>query len=145
MSKLFCWTVTNSIFSARLSMDAAVCLISSLTCSWWLPSSLWIAGCGISLKSTAEWQITYPQSAHKHKGGICSSWEAAWIFSPRYPMHAWYSHFCLFSCQRPVWWDHQISWKLPQPELYFLVSDNHLDILDELTIPGAILVKEHHF
>ena len=47
-SKLLCWTVTNSIFNARLSIDAAVCMISSLTCSWWLPSSLWIAGYGMS-------------------------------------------------------------------------------------------------
>ena len=47
---LFCWTVTNNIFSAKLSIDAAVCLISSPTCSWWLPSSSSIAGHAISPK-----------------------------------------------------------------------------------------------
>ena len=72
MSKLFCWTVTNSIFSARLSMDAAVCLISSLTCSWWLPSSLWIAGCGITVPFRPIVHITH------HK----TSWtELIWLSS----------------------------------------------------------------
>ena len=33
-SKLFCWTVTNNIFNAKSSIDAAVCLISSPTWSW---------------------------------------------------------------------------------------------------------------
>jgi len=33
-SRLFCWTVTNNIFSAKSSIDAAVCLISSPTWSW---------------------------------------------------------------------------------------------------------------
>ena len=42
-SKLFFWTVTNSIFSARSSIDVAVCLISSPTCFWWSPSSSWRA------------------------------------------------------------------------------------------------------
>ena len=49
-SRLFCWTVMNSIFSAKSSIDAAVCLISSPTCSWWLPSSSWIAGHSVSPK-----------------------------------------------------------------------------------------------
>ena len=135
----------NSIFSARLSIAAAVCLISSPTCFWWLPSSLWIAGCGISSKISYWMAMTYPQSAHKHEGGICSHWEAAWISSLRYPKHSWYSPLCLFFYQRLVWWDHQISWRSPQPELYLSVSNNHLDIPDELTIPGTIFVKELHF
>ena len=113
----------NSIFSARLLIDAAVCLISSPTCSWWLPSSLWIAGYGINSKISCWMTMTYLQSAHKHEDGMCSHWEAAWISSPRYPKHSWYSLLCLFVYRRPVWWDHQISWRSPQPELYLSVSD----------------------
>ena len=113
----------NSIFSARLLIDAAVCLISSPTCSWWLPSSLWIAGYGINSKISCWMTMTYLQSAHKHEDGMCSHWEAAWISSPRYPKHSWYSLLCLFVYRRPVWWDHQISWRSLQPELYSSVSD----------------------
>jgi len=46
-SRLFCWTVTNNIFSTTSSIDAAVRFISSPT---WSPSSSWIAGHAISPK-----------------------------------------------------------------------------------------------
>ena len=52
--RLFCWTVTNNIFSAKLSIDAAVCSISSPTCSWWLPSSSSIAENAINSKISQE-------------------------------------------------------------------------------------------
>jgi len=36
-SRLFFWTETNNILSARSSRDPAVSFISSFTWSWWLP------------------------------------------------------------------------------------------------------------
>ena len=69
-SRLFCWTVTNNIFSAKSSIDAAVCLISSPTCSWWLPSSSSIAGNVLSPQNQL-----LKKRRHTFKSHICTRWK----------------------------------------------------------------------
>ena len=67
--RLFCWMVTNSIFNAKLSMDAVVCLISSPTCSWWLPSSSSIAGCKYKSQN-----LPWNKNIHTFKPHISTRW-----------------------------------------------------------------------
>ena len=117
-SRLFCCTVTNNIFSAKSSIDAAVSLISSPTCSWWLPSSSSIAGNAMSLKNQSVIiKGTHIQIAHMPEVETCNPQAASQISPPMWQKQLSYSPLLLFSYRRPAWWDRRISWGLPQPEL----------------------------
>jgi len=69
ISRLICWALTNNIFSAKSSIDNAVCLISSPTCSWWLPSLSCIAG------YTKSQDRSLKEKRHTFKSHICAGWK----------------------------------------------------------------------
>lgn len=73
--RLFRWIETYIIFRARSSRDSAVCLVSSFTMSWWLPSSSCISvSTNADQNTMRKTQSTYvPSKTTWARGGNADS------------------------------------------------------------------------
>ena len=120
-SRLFCWTETKSILSARPSRELAVFCVSSFTWSWWLLLSFCISDINQVNTSIPEWKTThwthFP-SANRLLEGTWTCSTALEIWHPMLRMQPDGSQPFPIFYHRPAWPNRRIWWRLRSLELH---------------------------